>query len=146
MPDLIGEPEWGERGGTRVLIEAADWSARQAMTQTLAEAGFRPVACPGPDGSDARCTLAAGAGCQAAEEADVVVHALRPGDVRNREVLTALRLQLPDTPVIVEVPGPVVRSRPEDYEGCVVVPPPMTSAALVEAVQRVTTSRAAEGR
>jgi hypothetical protein len=122
-----------------VLIEATNWSARQAMAQTLAQAGFRPIACPGPVGSDTRCTLAAGAGCPAAEQADVVVHALQPGDPRNREVLAALRRRLPGTPVIVEVPEPVARSRPEAYEGCVVIPAPMSAAVLVEAVRNATT-------
>lgn len=139
MPDLIGEANWGEPGGARVLIEATDWSAREALALTLAQEGFRPLSCPGPGGADARCSLAAGAGCPAAEQADVIVHALGAGDPRNREVLSALRRQLPQIPVIVEVPEPVARSRPEAYEGCVVIPAPMSATALVEAVRRATT-------
>lgn len=135
MADLIAEARWEpEQQGPRVLVEAADWSTRQALGQILQAAGYRSVSCPGPSGADSRCPLAAGAGCGAAEEADVVVHALHAGDPRNREVLRAFRQRLPDTPLVVEVPERTVAAHPEDYEDCIVVHPPMTSDALLHAV------------
>lgn len=137
MAELIGEPEWGTQDGPRVLVEAADWSSRHTMEQVLANAGYRTVSCPGPSGAGARCSLAAGEGCDAAEQADVVVHALHPGDQRNAEALAALRRRLGGTPVIVEVPEPTARARPDRYEGCLVVPALMTPTMLLTAVSQV---------
>ena len=135
MPELIRDPQWGPSDGARVLIEATEWSARQTMAQILQAAGHRTVACPGPQGSDQRCRLAAGHGCEAAEQADVVVHALSRDDHRDKEVLAALRQRVPDTPVVVELPEVVIRSCAEEYEGCILVPAPMTAQALVAAVE-----------
>lgn len=137
MAELIGKSEWGTQDGPRVLVEAADWSSRHTMEQVLTNAGYRTVSCPGPSGAGARCHLAAGEGCAAAEQADVVVHALHPGDQRNAEALAALRRRLGGTPLIVEVPEPIVRARPDSYEGCTVIPAPMTPAALLDAVAEV---------
>ena len=135
MPELIREPGWGEASGRRVVIEAANWSHRQALSQLLTSAGYATSACPGPAGADERCPMVAGQGCAAVDEADVVVHALHPSDHRNRELLLAHRRQLPDTPLIVEVPARVAERRPEDYEGCIVVHSPMKPADLLAAVE-----------
>lgn len=137
MAELIGEPDWGTQDGPRVLVEAADWSSRHTMERVLVNAGYRTVSCPGPSGAGARCNLAAGQGCEAAEQADVVVHALHPGDERNAEALLALRRRVAGTPLIVEVAEPIVRTRPDRYEGCVVMPAPMTPTMLLDAVARV---------
>ncbi len=134
MAHLVGDPAWGEGDGPRVLVEAADWGTRQAYEQVLGAAGYRTVSCPGPSGADDRCHLAAGTGCDAAAQADVVVHTLHPSDQRNAEALLTLRRRLRDTPLIVEVPEPIVRSRPGYYDECTVVHAPMTSAALLDAV------------
>lgn len=141
MPELIGEPGWqgGPRG--RVLIEAAEWGRRASFSSFLRQHGFAAIACPGPEGCDERCSLAAGHGCAAAEQADVVVHALQSADLRNREALQALRHRLPGTPVVVEVPAPVVERRPDDYAGCIVVDTPMSNDELLEAVETALAGR-----
>ena len=135
MADLNREPEWQGVGGPRVLIEAAEWSARQSMSQALQRAGFRTEVCPGPGGADHRCPLAGDGGCVAAEHADVVVHALHPGDHRNREALDALRRRLPDTPVVLDVPERARQLLTEDCDDCVVVPSPRSADTLVDAVR-----------
>lgn len=136
MVDFIGDPQWGDPARGRVLVEAAEWSERQALESTLRRAGYATACCPGPTGADGRCPLASGHDCVAAREADVVVHALRPSDQRNREALLALRRER-TTAVIVEVAEPVVRARPDDYEGVTVVPYPMSATELLDAVEEV---------
>lgn len=138
MAELIHSVDWGSSGGPRVLIEAADWSTRQLLSQVVEAAGYRSAACPGPAGSDHRCRLASGAGCQAAETADVVLYALRPGDHRNREALLALRRRLPGTPVVIDVPEAARRADPELYDGCVVVASPHSPDAVVAALRDAT--------
>lgn len=135
MADLIRSLDWGSSGGPRVLIEAADWSTRQLLTQVVEAAGYRSAACAGPAGSDHRCRLASGEGCTAAETADVVLYALRPGDQRNREALVALRRRLPGTPVVIDVPEPARRADPEVYDGCVSISPPHSPEAVVAALR-----------
>lgn len=137
MPDLVHDPRWA--GGTRgrILVETAEWGDRELISTVLRRAGFATVACPGPAGAGQRCSLAAGNGCQAAVEADVVVHALRSCDARNLEALRALRQQLPDTPVIVEASEHVARQLADDYEGCIVLEAPLSAAAVVTAVEQV---------
>lgn len=134
MPGLVGEQAWAGGGQTRVLVEATEWGDRELISTVLRRAGYATAGCPGPEGSGQRCTLAAGQGCGAAEQADVVVHALRRSDHRNLEALRALRQRLPGTPVVVEVPRSLVDRHPDDYDGCVVVDPPLTEAALLAAV------------
>jgi hypothetical protein len=138
MADLIRSMDWGSSGGPRVLIEAADWSTRQLLTQVVEAAGYRSASCPGPGGSDHRCHLASGEGCEAAETADIVLYALRPGDQRNREALIALRRRLPGTPVVVDVPERARQADPDTYEACVVVAAPHTPEAVVAALRDAT--------
>lgn len=128
------EPAWTGHGRGRVLIEAAEWHNRQTLSSVLADRGYETSTCPGPEGADGRCPLAAGDGCRAAREADVVIHALRAGDIRNREALRSLRRSDPTTPVIVEVPEPIRSRHAETYDGTVTISPPMDAAALVGAV------------
>ncbi len=134
MPGLVGDHEWAGGELARVLVEATEWGDRELISTVLRRAGYRTVGCAGPEGSGHRCTLAAGQGCGAAEQADVVVHALRRSDHRNLEALRALRQRLPGTPVVVEVPRSLVERHPGDYRGCVVVDPPLTGPVLLDAV------------
>lgn len=136
MPRLIHDHEWAGGARARVLVEATEWGDRELISTILRREGYATVACPGPEGAGQRCSLAAGAGCGAAESADVVVHALRSSDARNREALRALRERLPETPVVVEVPKAVLEHRPREYEGCVVVDAPLSGPALLDAVAR----------
>lgn len=135
MPQLIGKPDWPE-GDVRVLVEAPEWHQRESISTFLRSQGFAPVSCPGPEGADGRCSLAAGHGCTAAVEADVVVHAMPHSDPRNREALRSLRRTLPDTPVVVEVPEPTLRQRADDYDGCVAVHPPVSNDELLTAIRQ----------
>ena len=123
--------------GRRVVIEAAGWPRREQLRRAFEQAGYHAVTCAGPEGSDRRCLLAAGERCPAVEEADVVVHALGHYDPRNREVLERLGRVVPETPVVVEVPEPVVARHPERYQRVTVVPGPSGAEALVEAVRQV---------
>lgn len=142
MPGLVGDHAWAGGGVVaRVLVEATEWGDRELISTVLQRAGYATVCCPGPEGSGQRCTLAAGRGCQAAEHADVVIHALRRSDHRNLEALRALRQRLPGTPVVVEVPPSLVERHPEDYAGCVVIDPPLTGPALLEAVAEALAER-----
>ena len=141
MPGLVGEHEWSDGGPARVLVEATEWGDRELISTVLRRAGYTTAGCPGPEGSGQRCTLAAGQGCGAAEEADVVVHALRRSDHRNLEALRALRQRLPGTPVVVEVPRSLVDRHPDDYDGCIVLEPPLTESTLLEAVAAALTER-----
>ena len=136
MPELIHEPDWASGSRGRVLVEATEWGVREMISTVLRREGFATVACPGPEGAGQRCSLAAGHGCQAAEQADVVVHALRSSDARNLEALRALRERLPDTPVVVEAPPMVAERRAADFAGCTVVDAPITAPALLDAVER----------
>lgn len=137
MADLITHPEWNDdsQTGLRVLVEAANWSDRQALTQALRRHGHRTATCPGPEGADARCPLVGGAECRAAAEADVVIHTLRPSDARNRGVLLALQRHHPSTRLIVEVPAPWLATHRDDYGACSLVETPMTPRALLAALE-----------
>ncbi len=132
MASFQTEPTWSDqgRGSGRVLIEAAEWHTRESLSSILSDHGFDTSTCPGPEGADGRCPLAAGDGCRAADEADVVVHALQAADVRNIEVLRSHRRCNPATPVIVEVPEPTVDRSPETYEGTIAVAPPLNRSLI----------------
>lgn len=134
MPELIQGHEWVQGPRTRVLIEATEWYHRERVASVLRAEGYDTVACPGPEGAGQRCRLAAGEGCVAAEQADVVVHALGPWDRRNVEALRALRSRLPDLPIVVEARG--ARRDRTELEGCVVVEAPASGPALLDAVSR----------
>lgn len=136
MPDLIHGHVWTSDELPRVLIEATEWRAREQIASILRDEGYETVACPGPEGSGQRCTLAAGHGCSAAEEVDVVVHALRTWDPRNLEALRALRRRLPATPVVVEVPSVELERRSAELTGCIVIEAPYQPPDLVAAVAR----------
>ena len=137
MVSFQPEPTWsGERPARgRILIEAAEWRDREALRSVFSAEGFQTSTCPGPEGALGRCPLAAGEGCRATREADVVVHALRASDVRNLEVLRAIRRSDPDKPVIVEVPDPTKARDPVTYEGTITVAPPAGRAALTDALK-----------
>lgn len=145
MPEFIHRHEWAEGSRTRVLVEAAEWRAREQLTTVLREPGYDTLSCPGPEGAGQRCPLAAGDGCRAAEEVDVVVHALHPSDLRNVEALRALRHRLPEVPVVVEASAPDAERRSVELEGCVVVEAPASPAALLEAVSRALGDKRADG-
>lgn len=134
MPELIRDHKWSTKSQPRVLIEAVEWGTREHIAAVLRDEGYETVGCPGPEGSGERCSLAAGHGCGAAEEADVVVHALRSWDLRNVEALRALRRRLPATPVVVEASSAEVVQREDELAGCIVISAPYSTPDLVAAV------------
>ncbi len=138
MTRSIDTPMWtGRDRGPRVLVEATDFVKRDVLTQILTKNGYSVCGCGGPEATDQRCPLAEGHECPAVEGADVVVHSMRHSDPRNREVLLEIQRRYPDVPMVVEVPKPVVDRHPDDFENVRVVPQPMTSRALLEAVGEV---------
>ena len=131
----IAMPMWvRDEPHPRAVVEAADPAKRHALVRVLADHGYSVRGCGGPEEADERCPLADGVDCVGVIGTDVVVHAMRHTDPRNREVLRRLRQRYPETPVVVEAPGPELDRHPEDFEGCHVVRQPITSASLLEAV------------
>ncbi len=135
---------WSDHAGRRVLIEAGDWARQESLTGVLQRSGYQTTTCDGPESSDSRCTLVGTGECDACRDADVIVHLLRHSDPRNREVLLNLRSHYPDTPIIVEVPGPRAERYPSDFDRCTVIPQPMTAQSLLAAIADALTSPAAE--
>ncbi len=144
MKQNIEPPVWTGTAGRRVLIEASDWAQQETLTRILRRAGYDTVACDGPEGKNSRCRLVVNGECRGCSGADVVVHALRHSDPRNRDVLLAIQAHYPDLPLIVEVPGPRVERYPDDFAGCVVIPQPMTSELLLAAISEALTRPEAE--
>lgn len=136
MPELLHLEVWSGGPRARVLVEAAEWGVRETIGAVLRGAGYATVGCAGPEGTDRRCSLAADAGCDAADQADVVVHALRSSDPRNLDALRALRRFRPATPVVVEASPAVAARRAEDFAGCLVIDAPFTPEDLLDAVDR----------
>lgn len=135
-------PVWSEHEGlARVLIEATDVAKRGVIERVLTDEGFAVQTCGGPEATDDRCPLASAGECSGVAGADVVVHAMRHSDPRNREVLLAIQRQYPEVPVVVEAPAPLVERYPEDFEFCHVVHQPVSSAELVAAVKAAVASR-----
>jgi len=139
----IEPPHFDNPTGQRVLIEAADWALEKSLAHILQQAGYVTASCDGPE-SGVRCRLVAGGGCSGCREADVVVHTLRHSDLRNREVLLEIRKRFPDLPLIVEVPAPRVERYPDDFDGCIVIPQPMTEALLLSALSEALGQAATE--
>lgn len=125
----------GTPDGPRVLIEHHDANVGLAVADLLAAEGYAVSTCGGP--SERRpCPLSQGARCRQTEEADVVVFGLEVEDEIDREVLANLRKQMPDTPIVVEIPTARVPFYAEELDRCVPVPRPMTRDALLVAIER----------
>ncbi len=138
MTRSLKEPIWSSHDtGPRVLVEVTDFTKRDAIGKILAREGFAVRTCGGPDEFGERCPLTDRGECTGPAGADVVVHSTPPSSPTSREVLQAIRHRHPHTPLVVEVPLPLVTEHPEDYEGIRVLPQPMTSASLLEAVEEV---------
>jgi len=131
-------PTWRRHDtGLRVLVETTDSAKRDALASILSRHGYSVRTCGGPEATDERCPLVDREECTGVAGADAIVHAMRRFDPRNREVLEEIRRRYPDIPLVVEVPKPVVDKFPDDFEGCRIVPQPLTKAALLEAVDDV---------
>jgi hypothetical protein len=67
--------------------------------------------------------------------ADVVVHGLDLADADNRAVLGAIRRLRPERRVVVEATASGSRDHHEVLEGCAVLPFPMRTGTLVDAIE-----------
>jgi len=129
-----------ERGrAPRILVESRDLAERWAIEVILRRAGFEPASCGGPEVlPGGRCPLVAGSGCPAFTAADAVFCRLDLADAANEQILQTLKSEAGRRRVVVEVPSPRARKLAGLLEGCVVLPMPATSAAIVEAFAGVT--------
>jgi len=133
----VESPTWPERVGDRprILVENHDLGTGHAVGRVLESEGFEVAICGGPDAFRRhRCPLVATGKCALAAGADVIVHGLNPDRSEHAAVLQSLRTLHPDTPRVVEIPGPTRERHTELLEGSTVVPMPVTRAALVTAV------------
>jgi DNA-binding response OmpR family regulator len=125
---------WPWVGQERVLIEHPDESAGLALASILRQAGFAVAVCPGPEQSE-HCPLTGPEGCAVAHGADVVVSSLGLERPEAAEVLQALRLRRPGTPLIVEVPPGDHAEWQELLEGCDLIVSPVVPDELVARVR-----------
>jgi DNA-binding response OmpR family regulator len=125
---------WPWVGQPRVLIEHADESAGLALASILRQAGYAVAVCPGPEQAE-HCPLTGPEGCAVAHGADVVVSSLGVERPEAREVLQALRMQRPGTPLIVEVPPGDNAEWQDLLEGCDVIASPVQPDELVASVR-----------
>jgi DNA-binding NtrC family response regulator len=136
-------PIWvGRDGRSRVVVETPDVAKQVALARILDKSGYAVLSCRGPEGTDDRCALVEHETCNGVAGADVVVHAMRPQDPRNREVLRHILDRYPDVPIVVEAPRPYVERHPDEFERCRVVFQPMTAEMLIEAVEEAIRDRA----
>ena len=125
---------WPWVGQPRVLIEHPDESAGLALASILRQAGYAVAVCPGPEQSE-HCPLTGPEGCAVAHGADVVVSSLGLERPEAREVLQALRLRRPGTPLIVEVPPGDNAEWRDLLEGCDAIASPVQPDDLVASVR-----------
>lgn len=130
----VNPQPWPWVGQPRVLIEHPDETAGLALASILRRAGYAVAVCPGPEREE-HCPLTGPEGCAVAHGADVVVSSLGIGRPEAREVLRALRLRRPGTPLIVEVPPGENAEWQDVLEGCDLLPSPVVPEQLVASVQ-----------
>lgn len=135
---------WPWVGQPRVLIEHPDESEGLALASVLRGAGYAVAVCPGPEQAE-RCPLTGPEGCAVAHGADVVVSSLGLDRPEGRDVLQALRLRLPDTPIVVEVPPRGDAEWDDVLEGCEVITSPAKPEELVAAVRAALAETAEPG-
>ena len=143
MGRSAAQPDWGERGERpRVVVENPDFGIGFAVERVLENAGYEVAVCGGPDNlARHECPLVFTGACSLVSGADVVVHSLNPDRSEHAEVLRALRAKHPDTPIVVEVPGPSAARHAGLLDGCVVVPFPASRESLVGAVEEALAQR-----
>ncbi len=117
-----------------MLVEHPDAATGLAIASALRYAGYAVAVCPGPHGHQ-RCPLTGPAGCAPAHDADIVIGSLDYEQDTAREVLQALRLRYPGTPLVVEVPSQVDADLRALLDGCRLLPAPATPEQILAAVQ-----------
>ena len=123
-------------GRPRVLIEDPDGAIRSTSERFLLREGFDVASCGGPEEMGRRaCPLLTTGSCTLTAGADMVYTSLRWHHPQSREVLRALRVRHPRTPLVVEIPSPAAERLQEVLEGCHVVHMPVGRTAMVGAIR-----------
>ena len=118
------------------MVENADAATGYAMQKLLTDEAFDVQYCGGPDHLRRHeCPLVTEGRCSLVEGADVVVHSLNLDRPDQAEVLRTMRELHPDTPVVVEVPTPVLEKHAELLEGFTIIPLPATRKSLMDAMR-----------
>lgn len=86
----------------RVLLECDDLAIQDGLERVLHESGYDVSVCAGPASRRAGCALVETGRCGLVDDAEIVVHALAAGEYANREVLTSLVHDHPETPIVLE--------------------------------------------
>ena len=134
---------WPWVGQPRVLIEHPDESTGLALASILRQAGYAVAVCPGPEHAE-HCPLTGPEGCAVAHGADVVVSSLGVERPEAREVLQALRMRRPGTPLIVEVPPGDNAEWQDLLAGCDLIVSPVVPDELVACVRAALAKSSAE--
>jgi hypothetical protein len=135
---VIRVGDWDERRGRdRVLVENPDRAQLWAYAEVLRDAGYDVATCTGehPDGHD-RCPLLEQGRCGLVAGADVVVStcSLQRGDA----VLAVLGSQ-GSTPIVFEAPEPDFERYAHLADEATLIPTPVTTQALLDAVEAART-------
>jgi DNA-binding NtrC family response regulator len=130
----VRRSEWHHEDRPRVLVENADGAIASATENLLLSEGYDIATCSGPRGRRARCPLVTEGECAQAQEADVILYSLRINDPDCLDVLRTLRLAVPDTPVVVEIPQPQIAAYAADLVGCHILPLPYTRDSVRAAI------------
>lgn len=130
---------WAEAGdGPRVVVENEDATWQWAATETLEAAGYEVACCGGPYHLPHQlCPLVTDDRCPLIDGADLVINGLGIGDPTNRAVLTALRTQREQTPVLVEIGTTQLAELHTEIPGCRTVPFPVRPKDLIAGVSDV---------
>ncbi len=106
------------------------------MQNLLTNEAFDVKYCGGPDHLPRHnCPLVTEGKCSLVAGADVVVHSLNLDRADQAGVLKGIREAYPDTPVVVEIPTPVMEKHAELLDGFTLVPMPATRTSLLDAVR-----------
>lgn len=126
-----GSPgEWSPRRGRgRVLVEEPDRAVAWATERLLEREGYDVAVCGGP-AVIGRCPLVEDGACPLAEGADVVLNDLSLVRQGDRAVILAIRARLPETPLIVEAPGPRAAANVDLLEGCTLLASPVSAEMI----------------
>jgi CheY-like chemotaxis protein len=132
---------WHEHAGTclRVVVETTDPALAEEYRRALELEDVELVACTGPDERrHRRCPLVEAHTCPLVESADLVVSALPIDEMSTREVLRALRQDVPDVPTVSVglSHADVLRYHPALLGCSSVVPAPADPADVARAIKR----------
>jgi hypothetical protein len=132
---VIEVGDWDERRGRdRVLVENPDHAQLWAYAEVLRDAGYDVATCAGehPDGHD-RCPLLEQERCGLVSGADVVVSTC---SMQRGDTLLGVLGSQGSTPIVFEAPQPDFERYANLAEDATLIPMPVTTQALLDAVGR----------